>query len=115
MNIKDRIKLIFTSRSKLNARIINLEGRIQRERDYAAAAARYVRELHIENEHLIKTLKDNDQKAQHYLNLIDYICDVFWLTKYHLDNWDLWIAWDKWLIDEIIKARKNLSKKKSKE
>lgn len=114
MNLKERVKLIFTSKSKLNARIKYLEELLWRYRDNRESVTNFVKELNAENDHLLKTLKDTDQKIQHYRNLIDYICNVFWFTQYTLDNWDLWVAWDKWLIDEIIKARKNLKVKKSK-
>lgn len=114
MNLKERVKLIFTSKSKLNARIKYLEEQLKIYRDYRVSVIAITEELNAENDHLLKTIKDTDQKIQHYRNLIDYICDVFWFTQYTLDNWDLWVAWDKWLIDEIIKARKNLNKKSKK-
>lgn len=114
MNLKDRIKLIFTSKSKLNARIKYLEELLKTYRDDRVSVITITKELNAENDHLLKTIKDTDQKIQHYRNLIDYICNVFWFTQYTLDNWDLWVAWDKWLIDEIIKARKNLNKKSKK-
>ena len=114
MNLKERVKLIFTSKSKLNARIKYLEELLKSYRDDRVSVITITKELNAENDHLLKTLKDTDQKIQHYRNLIDYICDVFWFTQYTLDNWDLWVAWDKWLLDEIIKARKNLNKKSKK-
>jgi len=114
MNLKERVKLIFTSKSKLNARIKYLEEQLKSYRDDRVSVITITKELNAENDHLLKTLKDTDQKIQHYRNLIDYICNVFWFTQYTLDNWDLWVAWDKWLIDEIIKARKNLNKKSKK-
>jgi len=114
MNLKERVKLIFTSKSKLNARIKYLEEQLKTYRDDRVSVITITKELNAENDHLLKTIKDTDQKIQHYRNLIDYICDVFWFTQYTLDNWDLWVAWDKWLLDEIIKARKNLNKKSKK-
>ena len=114
MNLKERVKLIFTSKSKLNARIKYLEELLKSYRDDRVSVIAITEELNAEKDHLLKTIKDTDQKIQHYRNLIDYICEVFWFTQYTLDNWDLWVAWDKWLLDEIIKARKNLNKKSKK-
>ena len=114
MTLSEKIKLLFTSKSKLKARIEYLEDLLERYKANRDSANNYLRQLNLENDHLLRANKDNDQKIQHYRNLIDYICEVFWFTQYTLDNWDLWVAWDKWLLDEIIKARKNLNKKSKK-
>ena len=53
------------------------------------------------------TLKEENE---HLKNLIDLICDTFWFEKYVTEKWSLWIAWDKWLLEEIAKARKKLGK-----
>jgi regulator of replication initiation timing len=77
MNLKERVKLIFTSKSKLNARIKYLEEQLKTYRDDRVSVITITKELNAENDHLLKTIKDTDQKIQHYRNLIDYICDVF--------------------------------------
>ena len=64
---------------------------------------------------ITEDIKDNSprslkQEVEHLNNLIDLICDTFWLEKYVTENWALWIAWDKWLLEEIAKARKKLGK-----
>ena len=53
------------------------------------------------------TLKEENE---HLKNLIDLICETFWFEKYVTEKWSLWIAWDKWLLEEIAKARKKLGK-----
>ena len=77
MNLKERVKLIFTSKSKLNARIKYLEESLKSYRDDRVSVITITKELNAENDHLLKTIKDTDQKIQHYRNLIDYICNVF--------------------------------------
>ena len=54
-----------------------------------------------------KMYRDADEERTHLKNLIDMICNAFWLEKYET-NWKLWVAWDKGLIEEIAKARKKL-------
>lgn len=54
-----------------------------------------------------KMYRDADEERMHLKNLVDMICDTFWLEKYET-NWKLWVAWDKGLIEEIAKARKKL-------
>ena len=53
------------------------------------------------------TLKEENE---HLKNLIDLICETFWFEKYVTEKWSLWIAWDKWLLEEIAKARKIINK-----
>ena len=63
-------------------------------------------------EEITEVVKDNSpstlkEENEHLKNLVDMICDTFWLEEYET-NWKLWVAWDKWLIEEIAKARKKL-------
>lgn len=63
-------------------------------------------------EEITEVVKDNSpstlkEENEHLKNLVDMICDTFWLEQYET-NWKLWVAWDKGLIEEIAKARKKL-------
>ena len=68
-----------------------------------------------EREEVTENVKDYSPKSlkeenEHLKNLIDQICYTFWFEKYITDSWALWIAWDKWLLEEIAKARKIINK-----
>ena len=68
-----------------------------------------------EREEVTENVKDYSPKSlkeenEHLKNLIDQICYTFWFEKYVTEKWSLWIAWDKWLLEEIAKARKKLGK-----
>lgn len=52
------------------------------------------------------TLKEENE---HLKNLIDMLCDTFWLKKYEI-QWQTCVSWEKWLVEEIAKARKKLNK-----
>lgn len=72
-------------------------------------------EIEEEREEVTENIKDYSPKSlkeenEHLKNLIDLICNTFWLEKYITDSWALWIAWDKWLLEEIAKARKIINK-----
>ena len=65
-----------------------------------------------DREEITEVVKDNSpstlkEENEHLKNLVDMICDTFWLEQYET-NWKLWVAWDKGLIEEIAKARKKL-------
>lgn len=65
-----------------------------------------------DREEITEVVKDNSpstlkEENEHLKNLVDMICDTFWLEEYET-NWKLWVAWDKGLIEEIAKARKKL-------
>lgn len=69
-------------------------------------------DLEEEREEVTEDVKDYSpstlkEENEHLKNLVDMICDTFWLEEYET-NWKLWVAWDKWLIEEIAKARKKL-------
>lgn len=68
-----------------------------------------------EREEITETVVDNSpnklkEENQHLKNLLDMICDLFWLEQYELEDWSLWVSWEKGLLDEIAKARKKLKK-----
>lgn len=68
-----------------------------------------------EREEVTENVKDYSPKSlkeenEHLKNLIDQICYTFWFEKYITDSWALWVAWDKWLLEEIAKARKIINK-----
>lgn len=68
-----------------------------------------------EREEVTENVKDYSPKSlkeenEHLKNLIDQICYTFWFEKYITDSWVLWVAWDKWLLEEIAKARKIINK-----
>jgi hypothetical protein len=72
-------------------------------------------EIEEEREEVTENVKDYSPKSlkeenEHLKNLIDLICDTFWFEKYITDSWVLWVAWDKWLLEEIAKARKIINK-----
>ena len=69
-------------------------------------------DLEEEREEVTEDVKDYSpstlkEENEHLKNLVDMICDTFWLEEYET-NWKLWVAWDKGLIEEIAKARKKL-------
>jgi hypothetical protein len=53
--------------------------------------------------------RDADEERMHLKNLVDMLCDVFWLEQYKT-NWKLGVAWESGLVEEIAKARKKLKK-----
>ena len=68
-----------------------------------------------EREEVTETVVDNSpnnlkEENHHLKRLIDMICEVFWLEQYELEDWQLWVSWEKWLIEEIAKARKKIKK-----
>ena len=71
-------------------------------------------ELDEEWEEITEHVKDNSpetlkEENEHLRNVIDMLCDVFWLEQYET-NWKLGVSREKWLVEEIAKARKKLKK-----
>ena len=69
-----------------------------------------------EREEVTEHVKDNSPESlkeenQHLRNVIDMLCEVFGLEQYET-NWKLAVSWEKWLIEEIAKARRRLERKK---
>lgn len=67
-----------------------------------------------EREEITEHVKDNSpetlkEENEHLRNVIDMLCDVFWLEQYET-NWKLWVSREKGLVEEIAKARKKLRK-----
>ena len=65
-------------------------------------------------EEVTEHIKDNSpetlkEENEHLRNVIDMLCDVFWLEQYET-NWKLWVSREKGLVEEIAKARKKLRK-----
>ena len=65
-------------------------------------------------EEITEHVKDNSpetlkEENEHLRNVIDMLCDVFWLEQYET-NWKLWVSREKGLVEEIAKARKKLRK-----
>lgn len=64
MTLSEKIKLLFTSKSKLKARIEFLEDLVERYKSSRDSSDNYIRQLTLENEHLLKTIRENDHKIQ---------------------------------------------------
>jgi len=64
MTLSEKIKLLFTSKSKLKARIEFLEDLVERYKSSRVSSDNYIRQLTLENEHLLKTIRENDHKIQ---------------------------------------------------
>ena len=67
-----------------------------------------------EREEITEHIKDNSpstlkEENEHLRNVIDMLCDVFWLEQYET-NWKLGVSREKGLVEEIAKARKKLRK-----
>lgn len=67
-----------------------------------------------EREEITEHVKDNSpetlkEENEHLRNVIDMLCDVFWLEQYET-NWKLGVSREKGLVEEIAKARKKLRK-----
>jgi len=65
-------------------------------------------------EEVTEHVKDNSpetlkEENEHLRNVIDMLCDVFWLEQYET-NWKLAVSREKGLVEEIAKARKKLKK-----
>lgn len=65
-------------------------------------------------EEITEHIKDNSpstlkEENEHLRNVIDMLCDVFWLEQYET-NWKLGVSREKGLVEEIAKARKKLRK-----
>lgn len=65
-------------------------------------------------EEVTEHVKDNSpetlkEENEHLRNVIDMLCDVFWLEQYET-NWKLGVSREKGLVEEIAKARKKLRK-----
>ena len=63
-----------------------------------------------EREEITEHVKDNSpstlkEENEHLRNVIDMLCDVFWLEQYET-NWKLGVSREKGLVEEIAKARK---------
>ena len=61
-------------------------------------------------EEITEHIKDNSpstlkEENEHLRNVIDMLCDVFWLEQYET-NWKLGVSREKGLVEEIAKARK---------
>jgi hypothetical protein len=64
MTLSEKIKLLLTSKSKLKARINFLEDLVERYKASRDSSDNYIRQLTLENEHLLKTIRENDHKIQ---------------------------------------------------
>ena len=113
----DRTEKILSIIDKLLTLVENkeLDEKLDKWVEYMVSEEDDDEELEEEREEVTENVKDYSPKSlkeenEHLKNLIDLICDTFWFEKYITDSWVLWVAWDKWLLEEIAKARKIINK-----